>query len=199
MNVKLHWIAQFVLFVSSYSPLFIIVIVRQFVQNYEYLNWGGLTQDALIVFIERFGISTFLLVLTAFGMFGYNQTLKNITRNAENGFPVTIVDVKNKNGEAIGYIATYIIPFAFQELKGLYEFISLVFLFVIIYRIYINSTLLLINPVLSIRYAIYEVEFLENSKTKNGLILSSNKYIQEGDHVKLYEIGPKLYYSINNN
>ncbi len=57
---------------------------------------------------------------------------------------------------------------------------------------------ILINPFLSIWYAIYEIEFDEGGKLRNGLVISNDKYLQEETEVKLYEIGYKLYFAINN-
>ena len=73
------------------------------------------------------------------------------------------------------------------------------FLMAIIYRIYINSSLLLINPLLSFKFAIYEIEYVENEKNKNGLIISRNKYLQDDADIKIYEIGHKLYFATDNN
>lgn len=196
---NLHGIAQFALFVSSYLPLFILIIVRQVSENFTYLNWGGFSLDSTSIFLTKFGLSTILVVISILGLVGFTKTLSNIEEVAENGFPVTVKEVTNKNSEAIGYIATYIIPFLFQSFSGWYECFSVLFLLVVIYRIYINSTLLLINPLLSFKYAIYEIEFSDRSKNKKGLIISKDKYLMEDSELKLYEIGHKLYFAINNN
>lgn len=192
-------LAQFALFVSSYLPLFILIVAKQISENYQFLHWGGFSNTALKLFILKFGLSTVLGIVSLVGLFGYWQTLRNIKEVAKNGNPVTVKDVKNKNSEAIGYIATYIIPFLFQSFSGWYECFSVLFLMVIIYRIYINSSLLLINPLLSLKFSIYEIEFIENNKTKTGLIISEDKNLQDDENIKIYEIGHKLYFAINNN
>ncbi|OSZ82095.1 hypothetical protein CAP35_02150 [Chitinophagaceae bacterium IBVUCB1] len=196
---NLHGIAQFALFVSSYLPLFILIIVRQVSENINYLNWGGFSLDSTSIFLTKFGLSTILIAVSILGLVGFTKTLSNIEEVAENGFPVTVKEVTNKNSEAIGYIATYIIPFLFQSFSGWYECFSVLFLLVVIYRIYINSSLLLINPLLSFKYAIYEIEYSAKDKSKKGLIISRDKYLMEDCELKLYEIGHKLYFAINNN
>lgn len=195
----LHGIAQFSLFVFSYFPLFVLIVVRQLSENFDYLKWGGLTLLGLETFATKFGLSFVLAIVSIFGLFGYWQTLGNIEEVSKNGSPVTVKDVKNKNSEAIGYIATYIIPFLFQGFNGWYECMAVLFLMVIIYRIYINSSLLLINPLLSFRFAIYEIEYVENGKNKNGLIITRNKYLEDDAEIKIYEIGHKLYFATDNN
>lgn len=197
---NLHGIAQFSLFVSSYLPLFLLLIVRQVSVNSEYLNWAGVSWESVKMFGAKFGLSAFLITFSVIGAFGYWKTLANIEEVAKNGNPVIITDVKNKNSESIGYIATYIIPFLFQSFDGWYECASVIFLLLIIYRIYINSSLLLINPLLSFRFGIYEIEYIaQNGKNRNGLIISRDKFLQDDCKVKLYEIGHKLYFAISNN
>lgn len=196
---NLHGLAQFVLFVSSYLPLFCLIIARQVSENIDFLNYAGFSLLSLKLFVLKFGLSFILIAVSIIGLFGYWQTLNNIEEVAKNGNPITVKDVKNKNGEAIGYIATYIIPFLFQSFDGWYECLSVLFLMTIIYRIYINSSLLLINPLLSFKFSIYEIEYLENEKNKNGLIISRNKYLQDDANIKIYEIGHKLYFSTDNN
>ena len=195
---NLHSIAQFALFVTSYLPLFILIVLRQIFENHDYLVFAGFSFSAVSVFLSKFGLSVILIIISIVGLFGYHQTLGNIEEVSKNGRPVAIKDVKNKNSEAIGYIATYIIPFLFQSFSGWYEFISVLFLLSLIYRIYINSSLLLINPILSFKFSIYEIEYLDGTKEKNGLIISRNKYLQDDENIKIYEIGHKLFFATNN-
>lgn len=196
---NLHGIAQFVLFVSSYAPLFILIVVRQISENAKFLYWGGLQWQSWLIFFAKFGLSSLLSITTFLSLIGYQLSIKNIEADAKNGHPVLIKDVKNKSSEAIGYIATYLIPFLFQSFDGWYEPISVLFLMIIIYRIYINSSLLLVNPLLSISFGIYEIEFDDNGRSRNGFIISRDKYLKEDSSIKLYEIGHKLYFAINNN
>ncbi|UMB55353.1 hypothetical protein MKD41_07745 [Lutibacter sp. A64] len=189
--------AQFSLFVTSYLPLFILIIFKQFYINFSDLVWGGFTFNSINNFIEKFGLSAILIVIGAYGYWGAQLTFSNIDKASNNGFPSVVTNIKNKNSEAISYIATYIIPFAFQKFDSWFELISVLFIIIIIYRIYINSSLLLINPVMNLKYAIFDFEFEENGKIKNGMIITKNKYLQEDDSVKLYQIGNKMYYSKN--
>lgn len=196
---NLHGLAQFTLFISSYLPLFFLIIVRQITENFKFLHFGGFSIFGFEIFSTKFLLSFILIFFSIVGLFGYWQTLRNIEEVAKNGFPVKVLDVKNKNSESIGYIATYIIPFLFQSFNGWYECFSVLFLMMIIYRIYINSSLILINPLLSFKFAIYEIEYLELNKSKNGLIISRNKYLQDDANIKIYEIGHKLYFATDNN
>lgn len=191
--------AQFALFVLSYTPLFFLIIVKQVSVNFEYMHWVGISFESIRLFFEKFGLSVTLSLLVSIGVIGSIFLFQNLKSVADNGVPIAVTDVKNKNSESIGYIATYIIPFLFQDFSNWYQCFSILFLIFIIYRIYINSSLILINPLLSYWYSIYEIEYSYNGKSKNGLIITSNKYLKEDEHIKIYEIGHKLYYSIPNN
>lgn len=191
---QLHGFAQFAMFVSSYLPLFLLIVIRQLSENSEYLHWSGFNWKGIYCFASKFGLSLVLTIVVLFGWYGYRKTLRNIEGLSKNGFTATVKDVNNKNSESIGYIATYLIPFLFQSFNSWFECFSVLFLLVIIYRIYINSSLLLINPVLSIWYSIFEIEFEEGNKQRKGLVITKHKFLQEEESVKLYEIGHKLYF-----
>lgn len=178
-------------------PVCLLVILRQLSDNYNYLHWGGISINSIKIFLSFFGLSSVLTLVSILGIIGLYNTLKNIEDISENGFNAQIIDIKNKNSESIGYIATYIIPFLFQSLNGWYEGISILFLMGIIYRIYINSSMILINPILSCKYSIYDIEYSKNKKIKNGFIISKDNSLQDEDKIKLYEIGNKLFFAIN--
>lgn len=197
---RLHRIAQFVLFVTSYIPLFILICVKQCYENLFFLHWGGFEINAILTFFQRFGLSVVLMFVSAFGIFGCKQIFKNLDKDSKNGNNVTIAKISNRNSESIGYIATYIVPFLFQSFNGLYEVFALSFLLLIIYRIYINSSLLIINPLLSFKYSIFDIEYeIADGKTKNGLIITKDRDLDDGAIVKIYQIGHKLYYAVLRN
>lgn len=187
---------QFSLFITSYLPLFLLIIVKQISQNYKFLNWGGINTDAIKLFLLKYGISTILILISIYGLIGIYISFKNFNNYLKEGYDVIIKDVKNRNSESISYIGTYIIPFLFQNYSTFYELFAITFLLFVIYKIYINSSLLLINPLLNIKYSIYEIEFLdERNNKKNGMIIMKRNNLEEEDKIKIVKIGHKLYYS----
>lgn len=195
---KLYGIAEFVLFATSYIPLFLLIVFKQISENSEFLHWGGWSKETRLVFYEKFGFSFLLIFLSIFSLWGCKLLFSNFKKNIDNGENITLKDVRNRNGESIGYIATYIIPFIFQSFNSYYEIFAFFFLMIIIYRIYVNSNLLLINPILSFRYSIFEIQYEEqNGKSRNGLIIIQNKFIEEDTMIKIYPIGHKLFFAEN--
>lgn len=198
----LHAGVRFALFATSYSPLFLLMILKIYFKHSEYLHWGGLNKQAVLIYTKYFGLSTVLISFIVIGTLGMLIFLTQINDSTTtNGSPVSVKDVRNKNNEAISYIGTYIIPFLFQNYTELYEVLSIGILLIVIYFIYINSTLILINPVLNLKYSLYEVEFYndhqkEDNKTKNGLIITKERFLEEEDRMLFKRIGHKLYYAI---
>lgn len=192
--------ARLTLFLVSYMPLFIIMIFGQFYKYSEYLNWGGFSLDSLLVFTKYFGAATLLIILSVYGAVGLRILLTNIERRAKvNGVLVRIDDVENKNSESISYLFTYIIPFVFQDLSHLIDVFSVTVLLFVTFLIYSNSSMLLINPTISMKYSLYMIEYTDSDadKKKKGMIISRNKFLEEDDQVKIKKIGHKLFFAVD--
>jgi hypothetical protein len=106
-KVKLNNIAIFVLFVTSYIPLFGLLILRQVKQNIDYLNFGGISQESIFLAFKKFGLSGFLFLVAILGYIGLKFLLTNLNTKKTNGEFVKIVEVENKNSESISYILRY--------------------------------------------------------------------------------------------
>lgn len=195
--MELYGVAKFALFATSYSPLFLLIIVKQVYDNYSFLHFGGLNSEALACFFSKFFVATMLIGVILFGFIGCYILLSNLKKK-RGGDYVTITDVNNRNSESVGYIATYIIPFVFQDFGSLYEIFSIIFLLFVIYTSYVNSNMLLINPILSIfKYSLFEIRYVQNNIEKSGLVITKDPLIKEGDDIKISAIGFKLYYKNN--
>ncbi|EKP0261863.1 hypothetical protein JFQ93_003169 [Aeromonas sobria] len=193
--------ARLTLFLVSYLPLFIIMSFAQLYKYKDFLHWGGFEPDALKNFIVYFGAISVLGVLSLFGIVGLLLLFKNVKRRAEtSGTLVTILDIENKNSESISYLFTYIIPFVFQDLSELTNVVSVSILLVVTFLIYSNSSMLLINPTISIKYSLYMTEYKTHSSDKKmkGMIISKNRFLEEDDQVKIKKIGHKLFFAVDN-
>lgn len=193
---ELYSIAKLALFATSYSPLFILIIIKQVYDNWEFFCFGGWNVDAIKCFCSNFLVSAILFIFLLFGIIGCFLFLSR--QKEKKGDPVMVTEVNNKNSESIGYIATYIIPFVFQSFNSIYEVFSILFILIIIYSIYINSNMLLINPFLNMfKYAIFEITYKCNEKTISGLVIIHDSIIEEESTIQISQIGFKLYYAKN--
>ena len=186
------------LFITSYLPLFAIVIGKQIKEGWDYLCWGGLNRDALNCFFKNFGMSAVLVVVSVAGVLGLMILLNNMKRNLPNGEAVKVTRIGNRNSDAIGYIATYIVPFVASDFSSLFECGVFVVVMGLIYAIYINSNMILINPLLSIWYSLLEIEYKligdSTGETHDALIITDTTDYKENVDYQMYQIGFKLYY-----
>lgn len=190
--------ALFSLFITSYIPLFFIVIINQVREGWNCFHWGGWKKEAVYCFLSHFGMSLLLFVLSFIGIVGIMILLRNLKANLNNGILAKVTKINNRNSEAIGYIATYIVPFLASDFSSLFECGIFIILMSLIYVIYTNSNMILINPVLSIWYSLLEVEYyIAGASTKdihNALIITDTKDFKENVNYQIYQIGFKLYY-----
>lgn len=196
MPKHLTYVSRFALFVTSYAPLFLLIIVRQFFNNIQYLKWGGISQASILLFFGNFGLSVIMFIVSSISITSTLYLLNNLHKGSIDGVEVLVKDVKNLRGEAVSYIGTYIIPFLFQNYNSWTEVISLSILLFIIYKVYINSSMLLVNPFLAMMYPIFEVVVVDSrSKETTCMIITKGKNIEDNSIIRLNSIGHKLYYA----
>lgn len=182
---KLPITVKLSLFISSYIPLFLIVILRQVEQNFSYLNFGGINYQALKLFLSKFGVSTFLACISIYGLIGLCFFIKNMSKLTEdNGHKLGINRIQNKNAESIGYVATYLLPFVFQTYSSVFDVLQIIILLSVMYIIYTHSNLIVVNPLLNLWYSLYEIEYY-NVKApeikQNGIFIINCHYLEKND------------------
>ena len=102
----------------------------------------------------------------------------------------------DKSVETINYIATYIIPFVY-DVQNDFDIAIMLVIFLVIYCIYTNSSLVAINPILPMRYGLYEMEYEDGGRSHSIIVIACDKDLIEGDEIDIYPIGRKLYFSKN--
>ena len=193
-KVKLNNIAIFVLFITSYIPLFGLLILRQVKQNIDFLNFGGFNQESIFLAIKKFGVSGFLFLLAIFGFIGLKFLLTNLDKKRPNGELVKIVEVENKNSETISYISTYIVPFIFQDTNNLFDISSIFIVLIIIFFIYTKSNMIVINPILSISHTLYQIDYNKKNQMKKALLITKEEDLESGQEIKINLITKNIYY-----
>lgn len=190
------WIglAPTVLFLTSYVPLFVLIIIRQTHSNFDYLSWGGINSDSFVCMIKHFGMSIICFVMTIFGLIGTWLVFKNLNKRVENGYTFKIEEISSMNDEPLIYIATYIIPLLAVDYNSPIDCLSIICIFLIIYILYIHSKLILVNPILSLKYSIYTVRYKDGNIPRQGILISFDNDILEYDQVKIYNVGHQLFY-----
>ena len=197
-NNSLRQCALLALFITSYIPLFLIVIAKQLNEGWSFLRWGGWNKEAIMCFLSHFGMLSLLTFVCVVGIIGISVLIYNLERNIPNGQVANVVKINNRNSEAIGYIATYIVPFLASDFSSLLECCIFIVIIVLIYTIYINSNMILINPLLNMKYSLLEIEYQNvgdsSKETYDALIITDTKDFNEKVDYNIYQIGFKLYY-----
>lgn len=195
-NNEIKRYALIALFITSYIPLFIIISLRQISDNSNYLHWGGFCKTAFYCFLSKFGLAAILIIISTVGVIGSAILFSNIREDADNGDNVIITKVKNRNNESIGYISTYIIPFINNSFNTWVDYIIFIGLMLLIYHIYIRSNMILVNPILNLKYSLIEFEYkrYDNCQIYNGIMITKNKGLDIKSKIKIYKIGFNLYY-----
>ena len=168
MKPDLSILARISLFISSYLPLLFIF----YLQNLK-------TNIILAIGFLSLGIfATCGIVCVIHYIDSTNPVVEKIAK------------IQRKDTEVIAYLFTYIFPFLQLNFSDIINLLSLGIFFVILGIIYINSSMICINPTLNlIGYHLYEIENPEgNSRT----LLSRNKRILKNSELKVIEIGDDL-------
>ena len=117
-----------------------------------------------------------------------------VIQKIENGNFVKITEISSMNDEPLAYVATYIIPIIFNDYSNLADNVTIVCIFYVVYRLYIRSKLILVNPILSMKYSIFNIKFNDGAVSRQGILISKDKFIEEEDMAKIYNVGFQLYY-----
>jgi hypothetical protein len=100
---------------------------------------------------------------------------------------VTIASVVSRDGDAMSYIVTYLLPFLAVNFKEVGDVVSLAIVFFVIGLLYVNSNMIYTNPVLNIAgYHIFEVE---DGDGKTTALICKRSYVRTGSELDIVSLG----------
>jgi hypothetical protein len=168
---------KLVLFLSSYSPLFLIIAILNVKLNDIYKVKDIIPQDKIwlvIVMLALFILPNAILFYLIKRV-RFFQPIKEKT----NSFI-------NKNSDVMNYIVTYLIPFLSFNFDKLNQTIAFAILIFVLAIVYIHSNIFYINPILIISgYKIYEI----NDK----YLIITKLTVKREKRLKLYRIHDNVY------
>lgn len=153
------------MFLSSYAPLFVILAVKNYTDNYFVA--------AMVAVISISFLFLFLVLRKASKMSGEFREIK---------------DMEDNSDKFVEYIIAYIIPFLGFSFDNIPDIISLAILFVIIGILYIRSDLIYMNPILN--FLGYHL-FKANSSDGEFMIISK-KDSQTTRKMKIYFVSENV-------
>ena len=169
------------LFLSSYIPLYLIIIVQ---------SWGT------TVWFEGVSvpwIAGIFVVLTIISGYALRKVLS--LRSSEEPKPRTVNSFRRKNELLTNYIVAYIVPFVNLDLTTTGGWAALLIFFFVLGSIQINSDQLYTNPVLAVAgYDIYEIPD-EECQSSDLLVIDRNKDISKKS-VDVVQISDNIYLGV---
>lgn len=173
--MKLRLWAALAIFISSYSPLAVILLIKDldektFIPQHPWVA-GSLLAVALI--------SVPVVLIAA--------------SSVKHGNSVTVVRVSNQSGELVNYSIPYMISFfefSLGEWKALISFgLFLALMFVLTVR----TQNIFINPILAlVGYGLYDVEFTSAGVTQQATFLA-RRSLFAGDIARVRQLSRFLY------
>ena len=160
-------LARLILFLSSYIPLLLILLV---------LFWDNRIVAVTAVAMTLVGLAGLIL------FFGWSIPGREPTT-------LTPIDVRRADSEVMAYIVSYVMPFLALGFEELRQIVALAIFLMVIAIIYVNSGMIHINPILNLMgYRLYEVV------TKDGAtfaVLSRTRLVR-GERVSVVRVGDDL-------
>jgi hypothetical protein len=145
--------AQGVLFVSSYAPLLLIFALLD--------SWGRGLPSVL---------AASLALASVAGLMFFMTQSRRLQRTS-----VEVDRAHHRDGDAIGYVVTYLVPFVGFQNPAPRLRIALVLLVVVIGALYLRSHLFYVNPLLSLAgFRLYEGE---TATGRTFVLISKRRYI----------------------
>jgi hypothetical protein len=154
-----------VLFLSSYAPLFLIIAVR---------GWGDGRYLA--------GGLALLALLSVVVLFVFLSSAQKLAADK-----IKVDSVVSRDGDAMSYIVTYLLPFLGVKLSDPTDAASLGIVLLVIAILYVNSNMIYTNPVLNI--AGYHVFEIQDAEGKTSALLCRRSYVRTGSDISVISIG----------
>lgn len=145
------------LFISAYSPLFVVIMVKDF--DFEVTHWfiHPLTMYML-------GGLTFASIVLLF------ITIKGMNRGS---MVVEVLSIKHRSNDLINYTIPYMIAFWGIDLGKYGDVISICIFLSILLILTINTKSIFINPILAVvGYGFYDMEYKYDGKIKTVAVIS---------------------------
>lgn len=167
------FLIRFLLCLSSYFPLAVIFAVQFFFEGHRWAGIGTLSVG----------------VLGLIGIIVYLRVARRL-----NTMSVKIQSVSRRDGEAMSYIVSYLLPFIALPSGDAASTVSLgVFLFVLVV-LYMNSDMMHINPMLNLTgWHVYEIT-LSDGATRT---LISKKRARKGREAKMIQMGDDILLEVD--
>jgi len=154
-----------VLFLSSYSPLFVILGIR------------ALRENAIVAVL--------LMGLAGLSV-GFLLTFLSLMRQLA-PHQVRVSESQSRDVELIGYILTYLLPFLDISFSEFTSLVPLGLFILVIAVLYINSNMIHVNPILNLLG--YHILEIHSEDGKTSALICRRRYIRAGTTLNVASLG----------
>lgn len=174
--MKLKFLPALLMFVSSYFPLVLIFVIKDW--DDRSMRPAHPETAAAILLVALAAVAVVLVA----------------ARKIEGGISVHITRMSNKSGDMFTYTIPYMISFYnfnfgdWKTIASLFVFMSL--MFALSYR----TQFVFINPVLALaRYSLFECQFKDGAREVSGLLISRHTF-QINETCIIQQLSSYLYF-----
>lgn len=175
-SLKLRPLVALVLFLSAYSPLMIILAIKDMHPSLPYFFNSPTTSGILIFMAIGSSVITLMTV-----------------RSVDNGLPVVVTKAANKSGDMFGYTVPYMLSFMRVELGDWQTLLSLGLFLAVLFIMAYRTQTVFINPILAIAgYMLIDCTFKRDDKEIQAMVVTRES-ISIGDSIRLDQLSHYLY------
>jgi len=175
------------LFVSSYIPLYILLILKNIVERIKTISGFFLQLKSATFFDEINDYALVILLLMSVVSVIY---LFRLTKKTDDSHLYEVEKINDQTGTVyFNYISVYLLSCIGLSLNSMADVFVLVFLMLLIGFIYVSNRMTYMNPVLQLfQYRIYEGTLFSsstNTEIKNAIVICHKDLLIE-EHKKYW-------------
>jgi hypothetical protein len=182
-SLRLRPWASLLLFLSAYSPLMLILIIK----DYDAISPGLLPQNPVF--------SGILLLVAVFSSFAVLRSVSKI----DSGLTVTVTKASNKSGDMFGYTIPYMLSFMKVDLGDWQVLVSLALFLSILFIMAYRTQTVFVNPILALAgYMLIDSTFKRGDKEIQAMVVTRQP-LAMGDTCRMERLSHYLYVAVKDN
>jgi hypothetical protein len=179
-SLRLRPWASLVLFLSAYSPLLLILIIK----DYDPISPGLLPQNPVF--------SGILLLVAVASSLAVLRSVGEIN----GGLTVTVVKASNKSGDMFGYTIPYMLSFMRVDLGDWQIIVSLTLFLAILFVMAYRTQTVFVNPILALAgYMLIDCTFKRGDREVQAMVVTRQP-LAVGDACRMERLSHYLYVAV---
>jgi len=174
-----------ILFCSSYTPLFVILLLQHYAQNGFILVPQSISTN--------FFFSIFLISIIVLSNVIILLCIRNRIK-AKNPKKITIAEREDINYYYIAYLFSYIIPFLSFNYSNIWDLMSLIILLSIVLFIYVNTNMLYVNIMFNLFG--YNLSKIQDQRANDYILISKRKKLLKNEIINVKSISENFIMDI---